>query len=366
MSQSKSSKDAGRLADTQASAGTNPQPQRSWPRICLRLVLIAALVFTCTLWLEPIKPYATLSAGEDCRSLIFSPDCTMCVTAGKEGFGRSAGPLRIWDLESGGERMTLVHEWKAIETICFSPDSSLLAAHEQEGDLKLWDTRTGTEVASFRPVTKFTNWVNFHFSPDGRYIVFDDYGKGWPDKDHVAFWHIASKREQGSIERDRKPVYSPDRQSFVTIRGQPGQDEPRVYDVALWRMSDGPKLVKRHRITTSHLAVSSDLLMFATADERPGGTGHVALWDMETGQRTWSGTFRLHDTHLQSLSFMGNDKVLSTHGGGGTSRYDWHWRTTLWDVTATPKLIGSYTEEPVVSPDGEWLAIPIESGVILE
>jgi hypothetical protein len=68
---------------------------------------------------------------------------------------------------------------------------------------------------------------------------------------------------------------------------------------------------------------------------------------------------------LQTLSFVGDGQVLSAHGGGGRSRYDWHWNTTLWDVTTTPKLIGSFSETPIVSPDGEWLVTPLDSGALL-
>jgi hypothetical protein len=157
----------------------------------------------------------------------------------------------------------------------------------------------------------------------------------------------------------------PDGQSFATVRGH-GKELPRVYNVLLWTMGDGPRLVKQHRITTSGIAISSDLRSFATAEENPDGTAQVALWDMETGQRSWSATFSQHGTHLQLLAFVGNGKVLSARGGGGTSRYDWRWHTTLWDVTSTPKVIGSFAEEPVVSPDGEWLAVPIEAGVLLQ
>jgi WD40 repeat protein len=276
-----------------------------------------------------------------------------------------SGPLRIWDVASGHERFACAHGWKAIETVCFSPDSNLLAAHEQEGDLKLWDTRTGEEKASFRPVTQCSNWVHYQFSPDGRYLVFQDRSKDWPDKDHITFWNIAYKREQGTIESYFDPVYSPDGQTFATIRGQ-GKDLPRAYDVLLWKMDHVPRLLEQHRITAGHVAVSSDLHTFATADDLPGGIGRVELWDMETGNRRWSGKFNQHGTHLQELSFVGGDKVLSARGGGGTSRYDWRWQTTLWDVIATPKRIGSFSETPVVSPDGEWLAIPMDGGAMLE
>ena len=37
----------------------------------------------------------------------------------------------------------------------------------------------------------------------------------------------------------------------------------------------------------------------------------------------------------------------------------------LWDATSIPKQIGPFSETPIVSPDGEWLAIPLDSGAKL-
>src|SRR5262249_2894411 len=47
------------------------------------------------------------------------------------------------------------------------------------------------------------------------------------------------------------------------------------------------------------------------------------------------------------------------------TKYNWRWRTTLWDVTSAPKEIGSFSERPTVSPDGEGLAVPLDSGACL-
>jgi WD40 repeat protein len=123
-------------------------------------------------------------------------------------------------------------------------------------------------------------------------------------------------------------------------------------------------LMKRHRITASVVAFWPDLTTFAAADDLPNGDGEVVMWDMATGDRCWSVTFNQHDTHLQTLSFMANGRVLAADGGGGT-QLDWRWRTTLWDVTSAPTEIGSFAETPAVSPDGDLLAIPLDAGAKL-
>src|ERR1019366_2370537 len=143
-------------------------------------------------------------------------------------------------------------------------------------------------------------------------------------------------------------AFAPDGGSFATFRRK---DFRKVNEVLLWKMEQVPILVKQHSITADVVAFSPDLRTFASADDLPDGKGQVAIWDMTTGENRWSVTFNEHDTHLQSLSFIANGKVLAAHGGGGT-KYDWRRRTTMWDVTSMPKEIGSFSdsETPAVSP----------------
>src|SRR5262249_57545526 len=85
------------------------------------------------------------------------------------------------------------------ETVRFSPDSKLLAAHQMEGDLKVWDIASGQVVFSLRPGTVFGNWVHFRFSPDGQYLLVRDYECDWQNVDQVRLWDIAG-RDRARIE----------------------------------------------------------------------------------------------------------------------------------------------------------------------
>jgi WD40 repeat protein len=344
---------------------TDAQRPVSWwslRRVCAGLFILFAVILVASWWLIPIVPYATLKLHDECGLLLFSPDGTMLVTSGKQGMGRSEGPMRVWDVAGGKERFSIAHPWKAIETVLFSPDSSLIAAHEMAGDLKVWNTKSGKEEATLGPQTKFGNWVNFRFSPEGRFLVFQDYSKGSPDESYITFWNTDSKQEQGSVESYFHTLaFASDGNSFATFRRK---DFRKVNEVLLWKTDQTPVLIKQHQLTASVIAFSPDLQTFASADDLPDGNGQVAMWDMTTGEKRWSVTFNEHGTHLQSLSFIANGKVLSAHGGGGT-KLGWRWRTTLWNVTSSPREIGSFSETPAVSPDGEWVAIPLDSGVKL-
>jgi WD40 repeat protein len=343
---------------------------RSARRIWL-LILPFLVLFAASWWLTPIVPYTTLNVGDECELFLFSPDSSMLVTSGiMASFGRSAGPLRVWDVSSGHERFSVAHDWTGVETVLFSPDSRLLAAHEWTGDLTLWNTKTGQEVARLRPETKYRKWVNwrnenwldFRFSPDGRFLVFQDYNENRPDKDYITFWNIETRQEQGIIEGSfHSLAFARDGNSFGTCRERDGS---KITDILLWRMDLLPVMTKRNSITAKVCAFSPDLHTLATADDLPDGNGQVAMWDTTTGAKCWSVNFNESGTLLHSLTFTANGKVLSAVGLRDGDR-DWSWRTTLWDVTATPKEIGSFSPTPALSEDGEWLAIPLESGVKL-
>lgn len=339
-----------------------PVPFWSVRRVCFLLALLFALIFAVAWWLTPIAPFATLEVGGERGKTTFSSDSTLLVTSGKESFGVTAGPLRVWDLKSGHERFSLAHDWKAIETVHFSPDCSMLAAHEQDGDLRIWDMRTGKEIASFRPKTHFGNWVNFRFSPNGHFLIFQDYSLGWPDKDYITFWNIDAGQEQGTIEGHPKYlVFLPDGDTFWTYRRK---EKSKVCEVIYWKLTEGPKLLGRNEVLADFVLCSSKLTAYATADDLPNGHVEIKMRDTASGDKRWSVTLKQDGTHLQTLSLHGDGKILMAHGGGGTQR-TWRGQTTLWEVSAAPIELGSFSETPVISPDGNWLVTPLDDGATL-
>jgi WD40 repeat protein len=307
------------------------------------------VILTASWWLTPVNPYATLKVDDDCRLLLFSPDSSMLVTSGKQFLAPHEGPISVWDVAGGFERFSIDLDWKGAATVLFSPDSSLLAAQDLAGNLKIWNSRTGAEVANIKPGSHWRSWLHFRFSPDGQFLVFQDNSKGWPDKNYITFWNIESNKEQGTVESDIGTLaFAPDGNSFAAGR----RKDEKFTKVLLWRMDEVPVLVKQHEITATELAFSPDVKTFVAADDLPDGNGEVVLRDMIAGEKIWASTFNGHDTRLESISFVAGGKILVAHSSG---------RTTLWDVTSTPKEIGSFTKTPAVSPDGKLLAIPLDT-----
>ncbi len=348
---------------------------RSKARFLVKLlpILFFACLFLGIHWLSPTRPYATLTSVDSIDSVMFSPNGKTLIT------GRKEGPLRVWDLESGTERFAVANDWTGMHSwaVKFSPDSMILAAYQKDGDLILWDTLTGKALASLdEPVPGNNGWGNFCFSPDSEFLAIRDSSIQWPDKQFIKLWNISARKEQGRIEGQFWTMrFAPDSRSLATVAQS---SDGRMERVLLWSLdSPHPRLVKEYQVSASHVAFSPDItafVQFTPADDREKH-GELAMVDMNTWTRRCSFTYPEKGARFQELSFAANGRILIAHGCGDNTiifadaLLSDTWcsvaKTTLWDLTSNPKELGSFSEKPAISPDGQWLAVPRDAGVSL-
>jgi WD40 repeat protein len=61
-------------------------------------------------------------------SLVFSPDGKRLATAGGEGDSARGSGVKLWDMVTGRETITLSDSSAAVSSLAFSPDGARLAA----------------------------------------------------------------------------------------------------------------------------------------------------------------------------------------------------------------------------------------------
>jgi WD40 repeat protein len=99
----------------------------------------------------------------------FSPD-GRCLAA---ALGEDVA--RVWDLDSGRERLSLRGHDGPVRDVTFSPDGRHLATASEDRTLRTWDTGTGQQLLCFWAKGGCTE-VRFH--PDGRHLLGYEGGRG--------------------------------------------------------------------------------------------------------------------------------------------------------------------------------------------
>src|SRR5262249_49752190 len=74
--------------------------------------------------------------------------------------------VRVWDVETGQELLTLKGHTGWVYSVAFSPDGTRIVSGSGEGAVKVWEAHTGQEALSLQRHTSRVTSVGF--SPDGR------------------------------------------------------------------------------------------------------------------------------------------------------------------------------------------------------
>ena len=307
-----------------------------------------------------------LGTVENGRLVDFSPDGSILAVAA-EGTWTSVGPIRLWDVRSRRELTPVGDGWSHLETIRFSPDSTLVAAHDKRRGMGVWEARTAVQRDAFKPPTIYENAVSFWFSPDSKSLLFRHYGEKFPEESEFKIRDIGAGRDRASITAEPwRFVFSADGSrvaaGVTSSRGQRGR-------VMLWSWAAGkePSLIRDYPVSADHLALSRDLATYATAnDSQPTRSeSTIQIIDTDTGRPRLTFTHADEETHIQEISFSHAGNLLIANSGGG-SQWAWTTRSTVWDITGpVARAIGSYPTEPAISPDGRLLAVRDESSVKL-
>ncbi len=268
---------------------------------------------------------------------------------GTEGHHRLAtgdrtGDVRLWDIDSIGERDELItlrgHE-QPVSMVAFSPDGRLLASVSWDKSIRLWDLQAKTLLRLLAGHDDFI--TNVKFSPDGRRLASSS-------KDGtILLWDMATwashplKFEEGWQNKIvREIAFSPDGR-LLAAAADDGM-------IRAWNVEDGrlTHVTRAHGNKIQGIAFSPDGTLLASASEDTT----IRLWRIAdwTEVRALTG----HTKGVWQATFSPDGRFLVSASDDRTAR--------VWDVAT-----GRQVTEPVVleratwsvdfSPDGKIIAI---------
>jgi WD40 repeat protein len=218
-----------------------------------------------------------LGDGQAISALAFSPDSQRLAA------GDFDGNLFVWELPSGRRLASFQSHHLRIRSLAFSPDGKMLATASSDDSVKLWSlVRRPTSESTAETLEEIHTLLGHEacvvalgFAPDGRNLITGS-GDGV-----VKLWNTATGRERASwlAHKPEQGVTSlacsPDGQTLATA----GLDRT----VKLWNLANGRELVSLTQPAAVHaLAFSGDGKSLITANR----DGAIHFWDTATHQAT--------------------------------------------------------------------------------
>lgn len=276
------------------------------------------------------------------RGAAISPDGTRIASVDESSV------LQVRDTQTGA----IIHE-EAFEQIIsagpvFMPNSERLLLGSINGEVLLWDIRTGEIVLEF-PAMSDTVW-DLAVSPDGETVV----GVG---RDLTArAWDVPSGELRVIMSGHRDDVVS------VAFAGDADQIFTASLDgtLRLWNIETGNQmlLIPGSNSGLTAVAVNPAGTLVAAAT----GNGALYMWDVASQEQQW--VFAEDDSNaapLQALSFSPDGALLLAAGQDGSMR--------VWEAAGglpITVLAGpSFMNDVVISSDGRLVIGANDAGVLI-
>lgn len=224
----------------------------------------------------------TLKLEVYANALAFSPDGKILASGSGLTTTRSAPSraIKLWDVKSGRELMTLYGHRSHISLLVFSPDGKTLASGSTDGTARLWEVATGRDLGVLGGHT-FAVYA-IVFAPDRRTLL-----TAGDLNDAVRVWDLETLREVKVLKgvpghslalskdgktlagENSKTVVLADVETGQVLKSLPGDDADTVRQVS--------EVVPEFYRKQSNPVTADDRFQFAS-----GGDGRLNLYEFKT------------------------------------------------------------------------------------
>ena len=233
----------------------------------------------------------------------FSPDGSRAATA------TAGGDVRLWDTATGTLVAARLEHRGQVVTLAFSPDGARLVTAGEDRTAQVWDTSTGARITSLEGHRRLVRAATF--SPDGKTIAT----ASWDDT--ARFWDPSTGKQLALLEGHAAPLhalsFAPDGSGLLTASADGTARH--------WTANGADSTPLRGHEASVDLAIfSPDSRLLLTA----GHDGAARLWARGRVSIRQIATLRGHRGVLQTATFSPDGTRVLTGASDGTAR--------LWDV----------------------------------
>jgi WD40 repeat protein len=280
--------------------------------------------------LAPNDPALALAVSAEALDRSANPETASALQAAYLAFGQKRGhPL---DSLTGHDN--------TLSDVEFSHDSRLVASASGDGTARLWDRRTGEEIAVL--LDDAENVVSVAFSPDDTRLVTVADGT-------ATLWDTAAGNEIASLDGQASVVaFSPD-SSLLAAAGENGV-------LGLWDASSGDDVGTMSVAGDGQLAFSPDGTLIASTD------GFDAqLWNVASRDQIATFPVPVADRgQIEDVAFGTGRPLLATSAGNTVTL--WDLETGAESATLVDATVGIGSVD--LSPDGTKVAAIRDDGTV--
>ncbi len=204
----------------------------------------------------------------------------------------------------------VVRKFRKVTSVSFSTDVRYVASGHENGQIKIWEIKTGELLNVLWATKVFGGIIDVEFSPDGRFIA------ACQDDERLRVWRFPDYREK-FLEGHERAVYS---LAFDPVTGHlvsAGVDGR----VRIWDIETGETIreIKAHEKAIMSVAVTEDGRTLITGSK----DNTIRIWELATGRRV--AELLGHGKQVNSVAVNSNVTLLASGSDDGTVR--------IWDIS---------------------------------